>query len=185
MLNDPLANALSTMKNAEIKGKGTCIIQPSSKLIGGVLNLLKENEKVNIITNTEIKKIEGSQFVEKATISINGDEQVVSADYAFLYLGTKSNKEMFSMIANTDEKGYLITDEKMQTLMSRCTWDLVPGPAGSNIVTCRWMFTVKYKPDGMVDKYKACRVAHGFTQEYGVDYEGLSGSTWIHTGIWC
>ena len=42
MLNDPLANALSLMKNAEIKGKGSCIIQPSSKLIGGVLNLLKE-----------------------------------------------------------------------------------------------------------------------------------------------
>ena len=42
MLNDPLANALSLMKNAEIKGKGTCLIQPSSRLIGGVLNLLKE-----------------------------------------------------------------------------------------------------------------------------------------------
>jgi small subunit ribosomal protein S8 len=42
MLNDPLANALSLMKNAEIKGKGTCSIHPSSKLIGGVLNLLKE-----------------------------------------------------------------------------------------------------------------------------------------------
>jgi len=42
MLNDPLANALSLIKNAEIKGKGTCTIQPSSKLIGGVLNLLKE-----------------------------------------------------------------------------------------------------------------------------------------------
>ncbi|MDH7517966.1 MAG: 30S ribosomal protein S8 [Candidatus Thermoplasmatota archaeon] len=42
MLNDPLADALSTIKNAETKGKGTCIIQPSSKLIGGVLSLLKE-----------------------------------------------------------------------------------------------------------------------------------------------
>jgi small subunit ribosomal protein S8 len=42
MLNDPLASALSRMKNAEIKGKGICIIQPSSKLIEGVLNLLKE-----------------------------------------------------------------------------------------------------------------------------------------------
>jgi len=42
MLNDPLANALSLMKNAENKGKGTCVIQPSSKLIGGVLNLLKD-----------------------------------------------------------------------------------------------------------------------------------------------
>jgi len=42
MLNDPLANALSSLKNAEVKGKGSCDIQPSSKLIGGVLNLLKE-----------------------------------------------------------------------------------------------------------------------------------------------
>jgi small subunit ribosomal protein S8 len=42
MLNDPLANALSMIKNAELRGKGTCNIQPSSKLIGGVLNLLKE-----------------------------------------------------------------------------------------------------------------------------------------------
>ena len=42
MLNDPLADALSLMRNAEIKGKGTCTVQPSSKLIRGVLNLLKE-----------------------------------------------------------------------------------------------------------------------------------------------
>lgn len=42
MLNDPLANALSSLKNAELNGKGTCMIEPSSKLIGGVLNLLKE-----------------------------------------------------------------------------------------------------------------------------------------------
>jgi small subunit ribosomal protein S8 len=41
MLNDPLADALSTIKNAEMKGKGKCIIRPSSKLIGGVLSLLK------------------------------------------------------------------------------------------------------------------------------------------------
>jgi small subunit ribosomal protein S8 len=47
MLNDPLANALSTMKNAELRGKGICQIQPSSKLIGGVLNLLKEKGYIN------------------------------------------------------------------------------------------------------------------------------------------
>jgi len=47
MLNDPLANALSLMKNAEMRGKGRCTIQPSSKLIGGVLNILKEKGYIN------------------------------------------------------------------------------------------------------------------------------------------
>jgi len=42
MLNDPLADALSMMKNAETKGKGSCMICPSSKLLGGVLQLLKD-----------------------------------------------------------------------------------------------------------------------------------------------
>lgn len=42
MLNDPLANAMSSLKNAEMTGKKECIICPSSKLIGGVLNVLKE-----------------------------------------------------------------------------------------------------------------------------------------------
>ena len=42
MLNDPLANALSTIKNAEIKGMDKCIIRPSSKIIHGILSLLKD-----------------------------------------------------------------------------------------------------------------------------------------------
>jgi small subunit ribosomal protein S8 len=42
MLNDPLADALSTIKNAELRGMEKCMIVPSSKLIGGILTLLKE-----------------------------------------------------------------------------------------------------------------------------------------------
>ena len=43
MLNDPLANALSTIKNAETKGTDKCIIRPSSKMIGGIRSLVKDN----------------------------------------------------------------------------------------------------------------------------------------------
>jgi len=56
MLNDPLANALSTMKNAELRGKGKCEIQPSSKLIGGVLNLLKEKGYIKEFEYIEDRK---------------------------------------------------------------------------------------------------------------------------------
>ncbi|KAA0007333.1 MAG: 30S ribosomal protein S8 [Thermoplasmata archaeon] len=42
MLNDPLANALVAIKNAERVGKRECIIKPASKLIGRVLKLMQD-----------------------------------------------------------------------------------------------------------------------------------------------
>ena len=42
MLLDPLADALSTIKNAEMTGKPDCTLRPASKLIGNVLKVMKE-----------------------------------------------------------------------------------------------------------------------------------------------
>jgi small subunit ribosomal protein S8 len=42
MLLDPLADALSTIKNAEMTGKPDCTIRPASKLIGNVLKVMNE-----------------------------------------------------------------------------------------------------------------------------------------------
>ena len=41
-LNDPLADALSHIKNTERIGKMECMIKPASKLIGNVLSVMKE-----------------------------------------------------------------------------------------------------------------------------------------------
>jgi len=35
---------------------------------------------------------------------------------------------------------------------------------------CRWVFTLKYRPYGSVDKYKARLGDKGYTQTYGIDY---------------
>ena len=40
----------------------------------------------------------------------------------------------------------------------------------SAIVNCRWVFVIKHKLDGFIDRYKACLVARGFTQTYNVNY---------------
>ena len=38
-------------------------------------------------------------------------------------------------------------------------------------MTCKWVFTVKYKSNGTVERYKTHLVAKGFTQMYRIDYQ--------------
>lgn len=42
MLLDPLNDALATIRNAELAGKGECHVRPASKLIGHVLTVMQE-----------------------------------------------------------------------------------------------------------------------------------------------
>nr|GFB90051.1 retrotransposon protein, putative, Ty1-copia subclass [Tanacetum cinerariifolium] len=48
---------------------------------------------------------------------------------------------------------------------------LVDLPPGCKTVGSKWIFKKKTDMDGIVHTYKACLVAKGYTQLYGVDYE--------------
>ena len=61
--------------------------------------------------------------------------------------------------------------EVIKALAKNGTWELTKLPLGKSIVGCKWIFNVKYKADGNIDKYKARLVAKGFTQMHGVDYQ--------------
>ena len=61
-------------------------------------------------------------------------------------------------------------DRKLATLEKAGTWSTVPRPPNKNVVGSKWVFRIKRKADGSVEKYKARLVACGFTQVYGVDY---------------
>ena len=61
-------------------------------------------------------------------------------------------------------------NEEISVLESKGTWTLVPRPPDTSTVTCRWVFSVKHKADGTVERYKARLVARGFSQTYGIDY---------------
>lgn len=54
-----------------------------------------------------------------------------------------------------------------QTLLGTLFKDLQK----KTIVQCKWVFTIKYKADGTIERYKARLVAKGYTQAYRTDYQ--------------
>ena len=60
--------------------------------------------------------------------------------------------------------------EEMDALTDNGTWDLVRLPAGKKAIGYRWVFPVKVNPDGSIARLKACLVAKGYAQTYGVNY---------------
>jgi hypothetical protein len=62
-------------------------------------------------------------------------------------------------------------EEEYATLLKNGTWHLVPSKSGMNLIDCKWVFKIKRKADGSIDRYKGRLVAKGFKQQYGIDYE--------------
>jgi hypothetical protein len=61
--------------------------------------------------------------------------------------------------------------EEIAALKHTDTWDLVPRPPSTVPITCKWVYKIKTRYDGSIERYKARLVARGFQQQYGHDYE--------------
>jgi histone deacetylase 1/2 len=62
-------------------------------------------------------------------------------------------------------------EEEYDALLADQIWDLVPRPSGCNVVTGKWICTIKRRADGTLERYKARWVLRGFTQRPDVDYD--------------
>ena len=61
-------------------------------------------------------------------------------------------------------------DKEIEALEVNNTWTLTPLPLGKSVIGYKWVYRVKYLPNGNIERYKARLVAKCFTQKYGLDY---------------
>ena len=69
--------------------------------------------------------------------------------------------------------------KELAGLITLNTWDMVLAssmPPGANLMNCHYVFTVKRKKDGSIEKFKARLVADGNTQKFGVDFDRIFAS---------
>lgn len=59
---------------------------------------------------------------------------------------------------------------ELDALVSTSTWEICSLPDGKHAIGCKWVYKIKYKSDGSIERYKARLVAKGYTQQEGVDY---------------
>ncbi|KAH9667511.1 retrovirus-related pol polyprotein from transposon RE1 [Citrus sinensis] len=87
------------------------------------------------------------------------------------YLAATENLEPTSVkSALHDPKWFHAVNEEFDALQRNQTWTLVPSESAAKIVGNKWVYRVKYNPDGSISKYKARLVAKGYHQTQGVDF---------------
>ena len=59
--------------------------------------------------------------------------------------------------------------EEIAALERIGTWDLVSLPRRVRPITCKWVYKIKTRSDGSLERYKARLVTRGFQQEHGRD----------------
>ncbi|KAJ0878385.1 putative RNA-directed DNA polymerase [Helianthus annuus] len=72
--------------------------------------------------------------------------------------------------ASQDHEWREAMKKEIKALEQNRTWTLEALPKNKRAIDSKWIYKIKYKSNGEVDRYKARLVAKGFTQLEGVDY---------------
>lgn len=89
---------------------------------------------------------------------------------AFLSAITSRDEPKFFHQAVKDENWREAMKREIEALEQNGTWTLEPLPPGKKAVDSKWVYKIKYKPNGEIERYKARLVAKGFPQIEGIDF---------------
>nr|GEW40028.1 retrovirus-related Pol polyprotein from transposon TNT 1-94 [Tanacetum cinerariifolium] len=147
-----------------------------------VLNVLKEslqfdNKDQNVYceifqrAKQTRKPFPLSDHTSKFLVNNSGNDADNSED-----IFVAQNEEVATLDENVFPEGDLnqnptTSAEEMDALLRNDTWDIVYFPKDIKAIGSKWIFKIKYRSSGEIDRYKARLVVQGFGQKEGIEYE--------------
>ncbi|GKC98588.1 putative RNA-directed DNA polymerase [Tanacetum coccineum] len=113
--------------------------------------------------NGDLKRIMNEECVKSANLSPD--------IYSFMTNLNKTIEPKTYKEASIDSKWDEAMNNKMEALNRNGTWEITEFPKGRKPMGCKWIFKIKYRSNGEVERYKARLFAKGFSQKEGLDYE--------------
>lgn len=89
---------------------------------------------------------------------------------AFLAVITSAVEPQTYAEAIKDEKWRFAVTHEIDSLEDRGTWTVEALPPGKKTLGCKWVFKIKFRADGTIERYKARLVVLGNHQTEGIDY---------------
>ncbi|KAL0339458.1 UNVERIFIED_CONTAM: Retrovirus-related Pol polyprotein from transposon RE1 [Sesamum angustifolium] len=134
------------------------------KLVGQLYFLDHNSFSVNTASNNTMS-------VNVASYSVSHSETNDSASLWHMRLGHSSFDALTHIPSITfKQPEWEMPCIKLLALDKNHTWEVTALPPGKKAIGCRWVYKLKLRDDGTVERCKARLVAKGYNQVAGVDY---------------
>ncbi|GJX39143.1 ribonuclease H-like domain-containing protein [Tanacetum coccineum] len=94
-----------------------------------------------------------------------------TVNYCFATTLNKSVEPTTYYDAVKDVRWIEAMNNEIEALIRNNTWTLTDLPIGRKSIDNKWLYKIKYKASGQVDKFKARVVAKRFSQREGIDFD--------------
>ncbi|KAJ3489457.1 hypothetical protein NLJ89_g11528 [Agrocybe chaxingu] len=107
----------------------------------------------------------------------DGDDGYEEVQFAGLAAGADPRTYKQAMKGDDRHLWQEATQDEYNALNGNETWEVVDLPPGKKAIGSGWVFKIKFKADGTIERYKARIVAKGYSQRPGIDYTEVFAPT--------